>query len=243
MSLTAIHMYRADLAYIQHAGFSSFARAAASGLLRLLRSAGVADGHVIDLGCGDGTWLRALIDHGYTVTGVDQSRDLLRYARVAAPGATLKKRSVHRVALPHCDAITALGEVFSYQPVSLAALGRLFRRAHNALRPGGVLVFDALVTGRPMSYFTWRAGPSWAVLVRVEERRNRLIRQIITFRLARGRYRRREEQHVLLVTSRASIVSALRRAGFSVQTTRGYGRSALGERRLAFIARKRKRPR
>jgi len=231
-------MYRADLAYIQHEGFSSFASAAAPGLLRLLRSAGITDGHVIDLGCGDGTWLRAIIDRGYTVTGVDQSRDLLRYARAAAPGATLKQRSVHRVALPPCDAITALGEVFSYHPVSLAALARLFRRAHAALRPGGVLVFDALVTGRPMSYLTWRAGASWAVLVRVEERKNRLIRQIITFRRARGGYRRREEQHALFVTSRASLVSALRRAGFNVQTTRRYGRAALGARRLAFVARK-----
>jgi SAM-dependent methyltransferase len=236
-------MYQSDLASIQHLGFSGFAKAATPGLLQLLRSAGITAGHVVDLGCGDGTWLRALIDRGYTVTGVDQSRDLLRYARAAAPGATLKKRSVHRVALPHCDAITALGEVFSYHPVSLAALDRLFRRAHAALRPGGVLVFDALVTGRPVSYVTWRTGPSWAVLVRVDERKNRLIRQIITFRGARGRYRRREETHELLVTSRASLISALRGAGFTVHTMRRYGRSALGERRLAFVARKRKRQR
>jgi SAM-dependent methyltransferase len=236
-------MYHSDLAYIQHHGFSSFASAAAPGLLQLLRRAGITSGHVVDLGCGDGTWLRALISRGYTATGVDQSRDLLRYARAAAPEAALTKRSVHRVALPHCDAITALGEVLSYHPVSLAALGRLFRRAHAALRPGGVLVFDALVTGRPLSYWTWRAGTSWAVLVRVEERKNRVIRQIISFRRAGGRYRRREEKHVLFVTSRASLVSALRRAGFKVQTTRRYGRSALGERRLAFVARKRKRQR
>jgi SAM-dependent methyltransferase len=236
-------MYHSDLAYIQHHGFSSFASAAAPGLLRLLRKAGIAGGHVVDLGCGDGTWLRALIDRGYTVTGVDQSRDLLRYARAAAPGAALENRSVHRVALPQCDAITALGEVLSYAPASLAALNRLFRRAHAALRPGGMLVFDALVTGRPMSYSTWRAGPSWAVLVRVEERNNRLSRQIITFRRVRGRYRRRVETHLLFVTSRASLLLALRRAGFSVQTTRRYGHSALGERRLAFVARRRSRQR
>jgi SAM-dependent methyltransferase len=236
-------MYDSDLAYIQHHGFASFAKAAAPGLLTLLRCAGITGGHVVDLGCGDGTWLRALIDRGYAVTGVDQSRDLLQYARAAAPRAALKKSSVHRVALPPCNAITALGEVLSYHPVSLAALGRLFRRAHAALRPGGVLVFDALVTGPPMSYVTWRAGPSWAVLVRVEERKNRLIRQIITFRRVRGRYRRREEKHELFVTSRTSLVLALRRAGFAVQTTGGYGRSALGERRLAFVARKQQRPR
>jgi SAM-dependent methyltransferase len=236
-------MYRADLAYIQHQGFSGFAAAAAPGVLRIFRRAGIASGHVVDLGCGDGTWLRVLTDRGFTATGVDRSADLLRYARAAAPRAAFKRSSVHRAAFPRCDAITALGEVLSYHPVSLASLRRLFRRAHSALRPGGVLVFDALVSGRPLSYLTWRAGPSWAVLTRVEERKSRLIRHIITFRQERGRYRRRAEDHVLFVASRASLLSALRQAGFSVRTTRGYGGFALGERRLAFVAQKGKRPR
>lgn len=232
-------MYRADLAYIQHHGFSSFAKAAAPGVLRILRRAGVTGGHVVDLGCGDGTWLRALTDRGFVATGFDQSSELLRYARVVAPRAAIRKGSLHRVAFPRCDAITALGEVLSYQPVSLASLRRLFRRAHAALRPGGVLVFDALVSGRPMSYLTWRVGPSWAVLTRVDERTNRLIRQIITFRKVGGqRYRRSEERHVLAVMSRAAVVSALRCVGFKVLTARRYGNLALADRRLAFIAQK-----
>jgi SAM-dependent methyltransferase len=231
-------MYQRDLAYIQHNGFSDFAVAAAPGLLRILRRAGIASGYVVDLGCGDGTWLRALTRRGFTTIGVDQSASLLAYARKAAPGAVLKKGSVHRFAFPRCDAITALGEVLSYEPATPASLLRLFRRAHAALRPGGVLVFDLLVSGPPMSYLTWRAGPSWAILARVEERQNRLIRHIITFRRAQGRYRRHHETHRLLVVPPRLVLGELRRIGFVVHTTRGYGQSALANRRLAFIARK-----
>src|SRR5262245_16174820 len=143
-------MYHDDLAYIQHHAFSDFAKASTPGLLRILRDAGIPRGHVLDLGCGDGTWLRALTRRGFAATGVDQSSELLTYARSAAPMETLKKGSVHRISFPPCDAITALGEVLSYAPATRASLRRMFRRAHEALRPGGVLVFDLLISGPRM---------------------------------------------------------------------------------------------
>ena len=234
-------MYQDDLAYIQHHGFSDFAQGAGPGVLRILRRARITRGHVVDLGCGDGTWLRALDRCGFTVIGFDRSASLLTYAAAAAPSAVLKKHTLHHFALPQCDAITALGEVLSYEPATPASLRRLFRRAHASLRPGGVLVFDVLVSGPPMSYLAWRAGPSWAVLVRVEERKNRLIRHIITFRRVRGRYRRHRETHRLLVVAPRFVQTELRRIGFVVHTAGGYGRFALGRRRLAFIARKKAR--
>jgi len=238
-------MYQDDLAYIQHHGFSGFATGASSGLLAILRRGGITNGHVLDLGCGDGTWLRALTDGGFAASGIDQSASLLRYARSAAPAATVKRQSLHRAAFPRCNAITAVGEVLSYLPSRTArpgALRRLFRRAYAALQPGGLFVFDLFVSGPPMSYRTWRSGPGWAVLIHVEERGNRLFRHIITFRSVRGRYRRGHEEHALSVHTRASVLSELRRAGFVVRTSRRYGGFALPVRRLAFIARKPARP-
>src|SRR2546422_2170457 len=114
-------MYKDDLAYIQHHGFSDCARAASPGVLTILRRAGIAKGHVLDLGCGDGTWLRSLTRGGFSVTGIEQSRSLVSYAREVAPKALVKVGSVHQVAFPRCDAITALGEVLSYLPSETAA--------------------------------------------------------------------------------------------------------------------------
>lgn len=234
-------MYHDDLAYIQHHGFSAFATAASPGLLAILRRAGITSGHVLDLGCGDGSWLRALTDRGFVASGIDQSAGLVRYARSAAPTALVKRSSIYRTAFPRCHAITALGEVLSYLPsrtVTAGALRRLFRRAYAALQPDGLFVFDLFVSGPPMSYRTWRTGPGWAALIHVEERGDHLFRHIITFRSVRGRYRRGHEEHVLSVHTRASVLSELRRAGFVARTSRCYGRFELPVRRLAFIARK-----
>jgi hypothetical protein len=121
-----------------------------------------------------------------------------------------------------------MGEVLSYWSKPNAtplSLNRVFRRAYAALRPGGVLIFDVLIDGQPMTYEAWRAGPTWAVLTRVSEKPedHRLTREIVTFRKTRGGYRRRGE---------------LRRVGFRVQARNRYGHVPLPFRRCAFVARK-----
>jgi SAM-dependent methyltransferase len=236
-------MYNDDLAYVQHHGFADFARRAAPGLLAELRHAGITAGRVLDLGCGDGTWLRTLVDSGYAAIGIDQSPHLIRYATRVVPRATTKISSVYRTAFPRCDAITALGEVFSYCSTMNKpppALSRVLQRAYAALRPGGVLIFDVLVAGPRMGYKTWRSGGTWAILTRVTEdaRRHRVIRDTITFRKTASRYRRSHERHVLRVFTRRAMVAELRRIGFRVRPRSHYGDMALPLRRVAFVARK-----
>lgn len=109
-------MYGPDLAYIHHHGFGAFARNAAPGVLDFFRKAGIADGTVVDLGCGSGIWLRELDRAGYTTVGVEQSPALLALARDVAPEAVLHQGSVYDFDFPKCDAVTALGEVLSYLP-------------------------------------------------------------------------------------------------------------------------------
>jgi SAM-dependent methyltransferase len=208
-----------------------------------LRRAGITRGRVLDLGCGDGTWLRTLVENGYMVEGIEQSKDLVRYATTAVRKAVVRVGSVYTTPFPRCDAMTAMGEVLSYwsnpnaTPLSLT---RVFRRAYAALRPGGVLIFDVLIDGQPMTYEAWRAGPTWAVLTRVSEQpeHHRLTREIVTFRQTRGGYRRRGETHVLRTFGRQALVSQLRRVGFRVQARNCYGHVPLPFRRCAFVARK-----
>lgn len=236
-------MYDSDLAYIHHHGFSDFARAAGPGVLKILRSAGITSGHVLDLGCGDGTWLRTLWENGFSATGIDQSARLIEYSAKSAPAATLRVGSVFKVSLPRCHAITALGEVLSYRSGSGGAphsFRGFFKRAHASLRPGGLLIFDVFVKGRRMKYKTWRVGATWAVLVAVNEEpvRRRLTRDIVTFRQTGTGYRRRTERHVLSVSMPSAVTAELRRAGFSVRSIRAYGGFRLPYRRLGFVARK-----
>lgn len=235
-------MYRENLAFVHHRGFGRFVRDVGPELLTLFRAHGIASGHAVDLGCGDGTWLRALTGAGFAATGIDRSAAFVRLARRAAPRAQVRRASLDRAAFPRCDAMTALGEVFNYLPPGRRAssLARVFRRAHRALRPGGLLVFDLLVAGRPMRYDTTRAGPGWSVRVRVREdpRRRRLTREIVATRRRGTRETRQRETHVLRVPTRADVLADLRRAGFTAMSARRYGTVGLAPRRVAFVAKK-----
>jgi len=237
--------YAEDLAYIHHAGFGNFARDSAPGLLRLLHAAGLDGGQVIDLGCGSGLWAAAMLRAGYVVTGIDPSSAMLALARQVAPDARFVRASAYDFDFPACDAVTAIGEVLSYLPSganAVPSLPRLFRRIAGALRPGGLFVFDLIVTAprSRMTYRTWQTGDDWSVLVAVTEQpaRRRLVREITTFRRVGARYRRSHETHVVRVCSRAAIERMLRQAGFSVRVFRHYGAARLAPRRLAFCARK-----
>jgi len=233
-----------DLAYVHDAGFSGFAEGSAPGLLDILRRAGIADGLVVDLGCGSGIWARHLTDAGYRVVGVDLSPAMLRLARRRAPRARFHAASWRTFPLPACRAITALGEVLCYQFDAAAdgdALPGLLRRAFAALEPGGLLVFDVAEVGlgrnRPP---TFREGADWACLVRNEydDGREQLVRHITTFRKAGAHYRRHEESHRVQLRRGSDVTELLRDAGFRVRTVRRYGAYGLLPRRLGFIARR-----
>ena len=59
--------YDNDLAYVHDVGFTDFAKESAPGLLKILRSAGVRERLVVDLGCGSGVWAQELVNAGYDV--------------------------------------------------------------------------------------------------------------------------------------------------------------------------------
>ena len=82
---------------------------------------------MVDLGCGSGLWVR----------------ELLR--------AEFRVGSLFETPIPSCDAVTAVSEVLNYlfDPENEErGLEPLFRRVYEALRPGGVFVFDVLGPGQ-----------------------------------------------------------------------------------------------
>jgi hypothetical protein len=52
-----------------------------------------------------------------------------------------------------------------------------------------------------------------------------------------GHYRRTDETHIIRVFERARVLNALRRAGFTARTLRGYGDGSLMPGRTVFVAR------
>ena len=77
----ATTIYGSDLAHVHDVAFGGWARDAAPFVLARLRDAGIAEGLVVDLGCGSGIWGVLMAKRGWRVTGVDYSEKALDRAR------------------------------------------------------------------------------------------------------------------------------------------------------------------
>jgi SAM-dependent methyltransferase len=238
--------YTEDLAYIHDAGFGGFSENAAPGLLDMLRGSGIRDGLVVDLGCGGGHWAHRLAEHGYDVLGIDISPAMVKLARSREPRAKFLSGSFLTARLPRCAAITAISESLGYlfdNRNGERALEKFFARAHRALEPGGLLIFDVLES-RPgvllRNARRWSKGDDWVVLVNVVEdpQARRLTREIVSFRKAGKSYRRTDEVHNVALVDRDVILGGLRRQGFSARVLRGYGELRFANGHIGFVARK-----
>ena len=236
--------YREDLAYIHDAGFGDFALQSAPGILEILDRNKIREGLVVDLGCGSGLWARELAKAGYRVLGIDISGAMISLARRRVPEAEFRVESLFEADIPPCNAVTALGEVLNYvfdPNHDSRALIPLFRRVYGALAPGGVFVFDVAQPGQVAQDTTTRgftAGQDWVVLIEKEEDRGTLTRRITTFRKVGEHYRRSDEVHRQRLYKAPDVARDLRRVGFRVRTSRGYGRYRLPRAHAAFVARK-----
>lgn len=235
--------YDTDLAYIHHVGYSDYVRTAAPGLLAILRSNGIEHGLVVDLGCGGGLWARELTSRGYDALGIDISPAMVALARKTALRAQFIRGSFLKTKLPPCVAVTAVGEVLNYtfdRDNSRAELARFFRRVNDALRPGGIFIFDLAGPERELGRVPrrWTAGDDWAILLEVSRNSNVLTRRMTVFRKIGERYQRSEEVHRLRLYPPRDTLSDLRSAGFTARNIRGFGESRFFRGLAGFVARR-----
>jgi hypothetical protein len=140
--------------------------------------------------------------------------------------------------------VTALGECFSYavdRRAGRPALALVLRRIADALRPGGLLVFDVMTPGSEpeAGRRTWSEGPDWLLCLHAREdpRAGMLTRRIAVFRPENEHYRRSDELHRLWLYSRGDALSDLDAAGLQARTLSGYGRRVrFGRGHIGFAA-------
>jgi SAM-dependent methyltransferase len=231
--------YHADLAHIHDAGFGTPARAAAGVLLDALRRADLR-GTVIDLACGSGILSQQLSEAGFDVLGIDLSADMLDLARQRAPRARFEHGSLLSAELPPCVAVAIVGEGVNYlfdESHSMRALAKLFARIHDALCPGGVLLFDSAGPDRESSR-NFREGDGWAVLVEAKKKGRMMTRSIISFRRVGDLYRRDEEVHRLRLLSPDVLMPVLLKARFRARVLSGYGEFRFPPGWRGFLAHK-----
>lgn len=112
----------------------------------ILEEHGIADGLVLDLGCGTGSMTELLAERGYDMIGVDLSADMLEIA--------MDKRSRNGLDILYLQqdmrefelygtvrAIVSICDSMNYL-ASEEELLQVFRLVNNYLDPGGIFVFD-----------------------------------------------------------------------------------------------------
>jgi SAM-dependent methyltransferase len=118
---------------------------------------------VLDVGCGTGTFALLLAARGLDVTGVDPARASLDVAR-AKPGAE-RVRWIHgdATALPplEADLATMTGNV-AQAIVEPRDWDGTLRGVHDALRPGGRLVFETRDPAQE-AWLEWNKAASYGV--------------------------------------------------------------------------------
>lgn len=238
--------YRDDLAFIHDDGFGAVARDAAARLVTELEMAAHPSGVVVDLGCGSGILARILGEAGYHVIGIDVSEAMIALARQCAPLGEFRVGSFVTTGIPSAVAVAATGEVLNYgfdSENNERTRVDLFRRAYEALVPGGILLFDVAGPDRaPVGELrrTFVEGPGWVVLTETtaEPSRRSLVRHITTFRQVGALYRRDRELHTVALLDPSRILELLKATGFEARVLDGYGRLPFPPGIVAFLAKK-----
>lgn len=166
-----------------------------SPLTTLITQALPADGVILEAGCGLGQYVLLLRERGWRVAGVDLSLEALVACRRAA-AAPLARMELRRLAIPD-------GALSGYISLGVVEHDRdgpdaILTEAHRVLAPGGVLIVSV-----PYVNGVRRLGAPWI------RRRNRAIAQ------SGGDFYQS-------AFSRAELVAALTRCGFSIRAARPY---------------------
>jgi len=107
----------------------------------LLERYGVPGHEILELGSGTGKHGRLLAGHGYRVTGIERSAEMVAQAETT-DGFTCQQGDIREVTTGRTfDAVLSLFHVISYQ-VSNADVSAVFARAAEQLQPGGLFIFD-----------------------------------------------------------------------------------------------------
>jgi SAM-dependent methyltransferase len=98
---------------------------------------------VLDLCCGTGQIAAALSQKGFNVTGLDNSAEMLRYAKENAPRAKFIKGDARDFKFKQkFDAVVSTFDSVNHF-LSLDEVEQVFISVHRALKQNGVFVFDA----------------------------------------------------------------------------------------------------
>ena len=201
----------------------------------------------LDVGCGGGYFTRALQRHGYQMTGMDVSAEMLDKAQRTAFSEGVRSEyilgdvSKGKIARKY-SFVTAINDCFNY--VEKGRLKTALKNVYGALKKGGIFLFDVSSEKKFREKFM--------DAVNVDDRDDvtyfsfaRLDGEIATLDVTLyvkgkdGKYERFDERHVQYVYTEAELSAALEEIGFTVLRVEGHlGENKSISDRLVFLVQK-----
>ena len=108
---------------------------------------------IADVACGTGLLLQLFENAGYDIFGSDLSQDMLDQAVIRFPSKLLIQKSYHEVKFPNpVPLIVSFFNSFAYCQ-DLQTLSKILVHLKSQLSPGGLIIFDLVVTDAPEELF------------------------------------------------------------------------------------------
>jgi len=93
--------------------------------------------NILDVGCGNGNFLRLLKDRNYKAQGIDRSKEMIKIARsLGVDAQNIELRDVEK----KYDCVTAIGDVLNY--MTKEELHKFFSEVKNSLGKNRYVVAD-----------------------------------------------------------------------------------------------------
>jgi SAM-dependent methyltransferase len=201
----------------------------------------------LDVGCGGGWFTRAFQKHGYQMTGLDISAEMLDFAQETAMKKGVRSEyllgDISKMKLPQrFDFVTAINDCVNYIPKT--KLNAAFKNIRGALKKGGIFLFDISSKGK--------IDKKVANTVSVDDRDeitylsfNRPETDGVTMEVTLfaknedGSYTRLDETHRQYAYEESEIRTALEKNGFTVLEVEGHlGGDKNTSDRITFLAQK-----
>lgn len=199
----------------------------------------------LDVGCGGGYFTRAFQRCGYSMTGLDISREMLDYAQEQAFAQGVRSEyilgDIAKTKPPkRFDFVTAVNDCINYIPKE--KLASALKNVKNALKKGGVFLFDISSERK----FREKIANTVCVDDRDEvtylafnrEEADGVTMDVTLFVKGNdGRFERLDETHRQYIYTIEEITSALEAQGFFVLSVEGHlGEEVATSDRICFFA-------
>ncbi len=197
----------------------------AENLKQYLKSHGIADGLLLELGCGTGKFTELLYQAGYDMIGIDNSWEMLDLAREYAAELQDEKTLYLLQDMREFElygtirAIVSVADSMNYI-TEFEDLVQVFKLCNNYLDPKGLLIFDLktpyfyqeILGDTVIADNREEASLIWENYYYVHEKMNEYVLTIYQ-KESDGRYARLEETHYQRAYSIDEVKKALKMAG------------------------------